>query len=112
MAVQDAGKPLLQDYDSTSSVSSDRDATIDSLRTLEDGEEHFRAEDSRPSRGVLQRLLMAVRRRNVGLGKEDGYDRVRFPLDGKEKSMKREWRVRRCGIRTVLMLPLLVVVFL
>ncbi|OAG02967.1 uncharacterized protein CC84DRAFT_1096648 [Paraphaeosphaeria sporulosa] len=54
---------------------------------------------------------MAVRRRNVGFGKEEPFDRVRFPPAGKEKSVRREWRVRRCGIKTVLGLPLLVIVF-
>jgi hypothetical protein len=112
MAALDAGKPLLLDFDSHSPCPPDTHATIVSLRALEDGKDRFETPESRSSRGVIERLWMARRRRNVGVGKEGAFDRVRFPLDGKEKSVRREWRVRRCGFKTVLGLPLLVVVFL
>lgn len=112
MAALDARKPLLLDYDSFSPCPPDRYATIVSSRALEDGEDEFEPVEPGPSGGVIDRLLMAARRRNVAVGKDAAFDRVRFPLDGKEKSVRREWRLRRCGIKTVLGLPLLVLFFL
>ncbi|KAF9736805.1 hypothetical protein PMIN06_008164 [Paraphaeosphaeria minitans] len=139
MAALDAGKPLLLDYDSHSPFPLNKNATTVSLRALEDGEgeeedefESLRLTPSRrvveslrltsarrvieslrltSARRVIERLLMAVRRRNVGFGREEPFDRVRFPLEEKEKSVQRGWRVRRCGIKTVLAVPLIVVVF-
>lgn len=105
MVVFEAGEPLLREY------RSNEDATSVTSWTPEDGRNELESLDSPQNRGFIEKMLMAVRRRNARSGKET-FDRVRVPLEEKEKSVRREWRMRRCGLKTALGVTLLVFVFL
>ncbi|KAJ4290211.1 Altered inheritance of mitochondria protein 6 [Kalmusia sp. IMI 367209] len=93
-SLDDVAKPLLIDLDTAYLDSPTKDATIVSLRALEDGDDDFETVDPRSRCSIIERLLMAVRRRNVRLNKDEGFDRVRFPGDEKKKNARREWRLR------------------
>lgn len=111
MASVDAGKPLLLDYDSQSHDTLIKDDTVASLRALEEREGDFEKLELRLNPTLLQRLLMAVRRRNVRLGEEKEFEK-RYSIDAKRQKVGCKWKVRRCGIKTIVGLPLLVLCFL
>ena len=111
MASLDAGKPLLQDYDTHYDESPTKDISSVSLRELENGEDNPEPCELGSSRTLIGRLLMALRRRNVRLSEEKEFDR-RYSIDGKRQFVENKWKVRRCSTRTVLGLPLLIICFL
>lgn len=112
MASVHAGRPLLDDFESSDVDFPVKNAAFVSLRALEDGEDEFDdVLELSPRRGFWKRFLMSVRRRRNGTDSEPE-GTLRLPVEETKGTQWGKWRWKRLGIKAALGLFAFAIFFL